>query len=204
MKNYLWDFDGMLFDSYPHIAKAFEMMADEYGIEVDTALAQSLLEISFATCYEHYGITPEMGKRHNFHEHNYDLEPVVVPFENTYETLRILKERGAKHFLYTHRGRDTSRHYLEKYGMIDFFDGFVDSSMNFPQKPAPDAINYICENYGLDKSETIMTGDREIDVAAGKNAGIYSCLFTKKKNVTTVADFIVDDIIKVTEIQVIK
>ena len=72
--------------------------------------------------------------------------------------------------------------------------------MNFAQKPSPDAVNWICETYGLDKSETVMIGDREIDVLSGKNAGVSGCLFTKKENVESKADFIIRDIIETEEI----
>ena len=108
---------------------------------------------------------------------------------------------GKKHFLYTHRGHVTSQHYLEEYGMKKFFTAFVDSSMNFPSKPAPDAVNYICDTYGLDRSETVMIGDREIDVLSGKNAGTYGCLFTKAENVESSADFVVKDIIEILDIK---
>lgn len=200
MKNYLWDFDGMLFDSYPHITKSFQLMMADFGRQADYDEAKALLEITFATCYEHYGVTDEMRERHRFYEHQYNLEPITVPFANTYETLETLSGRGAKHYLYTHRGFESSQYYLEKYGLKKFFSGFVDSSMSFPLKPAPDAINYICREYGLDKNETIMIGDREIDVLAGKNAGVYGCLFTKDLSVDTVADYKITDIIQVLKI----
>ena len=73
--------------------------------------------------------------------------------------------------------------------------------MNFASKPSPDAVNWICETYNLDKSETIMIGDREIDVLSGKNAGTYGCLFTKKDGVDSAADYIIKDIIEVLDIK---
>ena len=45
-----------------------------------------------------------------------------------------------------------------------------------------------------------MIGDREIDVLSGKNAGTYGCLFTKKENVDTAADFVVRDISEILDI----
>jgi phosphoglycolate phosphatase-like HAD superfamily hydrolase len=73
--------------------------------------------------------------------------------------------------------------------------------MNFPSKPAPDAVNYICDTYGLDRSETVMIGDREIDVLSGKNAGCFGCLFTKKEKPETAADFVVNNIAQVLDIE---
>ena len=201
MQNYIWDFDGMLFDSYPHITSAFLKALGDFGKEADYDEAKALLEITFAHAFEHYDVSEEEKAAFRKYEHDYALRPIAVPFENTYKTLEALFNSGKKHFLYTHRGFETSQHYLEEYGMKKFFTAFVDSSMNFPSKPAPDAVNYICDTYGLDRSETVMIGDREIDVLSGKNAGTYGCLFTKKENVESAADFVIKDISEVLEIE---
>ena len=201
MQNYIWDFDGMLFDSYPHITSAFLKALGEHGKAADYDEAKALLEITFAHAFEHYDVSEEEKTAFRIHEHNYNLRPIAVPFENTYKTVESLFNNGKKHFLYTHRGFETSQHYLEEYGLKKFFTAFVDSSMNFPSKPAPDAVNWICDNYGLDRSETVMIGDREIDVLSGKNAGTFGCLFTKKENVETAADFVVRDIIEILQIK---
>ncbi len=201
MQNYIWDFDGMLFDSYPHITSAFLKALGEFGKEADYDEAKALLEITFAHAFEHYDVSEEEKAVFRKYEHNYNLRPIAVPFENTYKVLETLFNDGKKHFLYTHRGFETSQHYLEEYGMKKFFTAFVDSSMNFPSKPSPDAVNYICDTYGLDRSETVMIGDREIDVLSGKNAGTYGCLYTKKENPESAADFVVKDIIEILNIK---
>lgn len=200
MQNYIWDFDGMLFDSYPHITSAFLKMMRDYGKDADYDEAKALLEITFADCFEHYGTTEEEKAVFRKYEHDYSLRPIAVPFENTVKTIKLLSERGCRHFLYTHRGNETSQHYLNECGIAEYFTAFVDSSNGFPAKPAPDAVEWICREYNLDKSETVMIGDREIDVLSGKNAGVFGCLFTKKENPTTAADFVVDDIIKILDI----
>lgn len=200
MQNYIWDFDGMLFDSYPHVTSAFLKTLREFGREADYDEAKALLEFRYAAAYEHYNVTEEEKEVFRAHEHNYALRPIALPFENTYRTIEELFRRGKKHFLYTHRGKESSQYYLEKHGLSKFFTAFVDSSNGFPAKPAPDAINWICETYGLDKSETVMVGDREIDVLSGINAGTHGCLFTKKENPQTAADFIITDILQVLKI----
>ncbi len=201
MKNYIWDFDGMLFDSYPHITSAFLKMMHDFGKDADYDEAKALLEITFADCYEHYGTTDEEKELFRKYEHDYSLRPIAVPFENTVRTIKTLYERGCRHYLYTHRGNETSQHYLKEYDIAKYFSGFVDSSNGFPSKPAPDAVEWICRTYNLDKSETVMIGDREIDVLSGKNAGTYGCLFTKKENIDTAADFVVKDIAEVLDIE---
>ncbi len=197
MKNYIWDFDGMLFDSYPHITSAFLKALRKHGKSGEYDEAKALLEITYATAYEHYNVTAEEKADFQNFEHDYSLRPIALPFVNTVKTLEELFSRGKRHFLYTHRGKESSQHYLHEHDIAKYFTAFVDSSMGFPAKPAPDAINWICETYGLDKSETVMIGDREIDVLSGINAGVYGCLFTKKENPQSAANFIITDISQV-------
>ena len=115
------------------------------------------------------------------------------------KTLEELNRSGAKQFLFSHRGHESSQHYLGAYGLLDYFTECVDSSYGFTPKPAPDGVLYLLGKYGLDKDETLMVGDRELDVMAGKNAGTYGCLFTKEKNVETNADFVVSSSVPFTD-----
>ena len=201
IKNYIWDFDGMLFDSYPHITSAFLKTLEEFGKTADYDEAKALLEVSFATAYEAYGVSDEEKAVFQKYEHTYTLRPIALPFENTVKTLETIVKSGKKNFLYTHRGHESSQHYIKAHGLDKYFTAYVDSSMNFPGKPSPDAVNWICETYGLDKSETVMIGDREIDVLSGINAGTFGCLFSKKENPETDADFIISDISQVLDIE---
>ena len=49
--------------------------------------------------------------------------------------------------------------------------------MNFPRKPAPDALLYLMEKNHMNPAETLMVGDRDIDIDAGHNAGTAGCLY---------------------------
>ncbi len=199
IKNYIWDFDGMLFDSYRHITACFVKAMSEFGVTVDYDESKSLFEISYKTCFEHYGCTDEMIERFDSYESDYHFEPVVSPFKNTVFTLNKIVKNGGKNFLYTHRDH-TALYYLAKYNVINLFDGFVTSLNNFPSKPSPDALNYIAETFNLNKKECLMIGDREIDVGSGYNAGMYSCLCSKGVK-DTVADFVISDISEVLDIK---
>jgi phosphoglycolate phosphatase-like HAD superfamily hydrolase len=41
----------------------------------------------------------------------------------------------------------------------------------------PAAFNAIIERHGLVRDETMAIGDRDIDVLAGRSAGLYPCFF---------------------------
>lgn len=187
----------MLFDSYPHITRAFAKMMKEDGIDIDEPMAQKFFEISFAEAFEHFGTSEEQKERFRKYEHDFCLEPLAVPFPNTIETLKETARIG-KNYLYTHRGK-SAFYYLKKYGIYDYFNDYITSEDGFPSKPAPDAVEHFLKKYNLKKDETVMIGDREIDVLSGKNAGTYGCLFTKEKK-ETAADFVIDDIKKILDI----
>lgn len=199
IKNFIWDFDGMLFDSYPHITSAFLKMMSDYGMSADYNEAKALFEINFSAAYEHYNTTEEQKTVFRNYEHDFDFEPLAVPFENTVYTLKKIVENGGRNYLYTHRG-ESVYYYLKKYGVYDLFSDYVTSENAFPQKPAPDAVEYIVRHNNLKKDETVMIGDREIDVMSGKNAGVFGCLYSKTEKETSADFFITDiaDILKIT------
>lgn len=188
----------MLFDSYPHITAAFSKMMEECGKSIDKNQAQRLFEISFADAFAFYNTSENERVIFQQYEHDYLLEPVAVPFKNTKKTLKSVLQAGGRNFLYTHRGKSVY-YYLKKYDLYDLFDFYVTSENSFPAKPAPDAVEYIVKENGLNKSETVMIGDREIDVMAGKNAGVYGCLYSPVPKQTN-ADFLVNDIIETLEL----
>lgn len=67
---------------------------------------------------------------------------------------------------------------MEIYGLYGYFSDFITSQQGFERKPSPDAINYLINKYDMIHSETIMIGDRDLDLLAAKNAGISACYFT--------------------------
>ena len=139
----------MLFDSYPHITRAFAKMMKEDGIDIDEPAVQKMFEINFDTVFKHFGTSEEQKERFRKYEHDFCLEPLAVPFPNTIETLKETAHIG-KNFLYTHRGKSVFC-YLKKYGIYDCFTDFITSEDGFPPKPAPDAVEYFLKKYSLKK-----------------------------------------------------
>ena len=176
IKNYIWDFDGMLFDTYPHTTAAFCETYRRKGTELDTNEVFSHLKISLLHAYRVYETDEKTIEAFYEIENDLSFEPVAFPYEKIPEALKFIYENGGKNFLYTHRDR-VAVEYLEKYGLSQYFEGFVTRENGFPLKPAGDAIEYICSEYALKKDETMMLGDRLIDIGSGKNAGIQTCLF---------------------------
>ncbi len=100
MQNYIWDFDGMLFDSYPHITSAFLKALRENGKEADYDEAKALLEITYATAYEHYNVSEEEKAAFREYEHNYALRPIALPFITTHTERLKHSSTAAKRIFY--------------------------------------------------------------------------------------------------------
>lgn len=179
-KNYIWDFDGTIFDSYPHTCEVFWAVLGEEGkqegITKDELMAHLL--VSFGDARRFSGISDEGYDRFNEITHrvgNAETLPVVVPYPDCEKVLRAVIEAGGKNFVYTHRNT-TVLWYLWETGMLGYFDDVLVAEEKFPSKPAPDALLTLVRRNNLDVKTCIMIGDREIDGLSGKNAGMASAL----------------------------
>ena len=178
MKNFIWDFDGTLFDTYTHTVKILHQLMEEVGKPCDYNVLFSKSRRSLGEAREYCKATDEEWAEFYRREGIIELEPIALPYEGTEQTLKMIISNGGKNYIYTHRDAVTFK-YLKKYGWMEYFEGFVTNEHNFPHKPAPDALLYMIREFNLNPEETIMIGDREIDVLSGKNAGIHACLFTE-------------------------
>jgi HAD superfamily hydrolase (TIGR01549 family) len=177
-KNYIWDFDGTLFDTYPVMMQALMKAFEKFG-RADANEKEIYEEVK-------KGSIREIGQSYfkedaepfleYYHAVEHALQTHPQPFEDAVETLRTIKENGGRHFVITHRDQSIFE-YLEELDLMQYFEDVVTSDNNFPRKPNPASINFFVEKYGLDKNETVMIGDRPLDVYAGVNAGVSSILY---------------------------
>lgn len=182
--HYIWDFDGTLFDSYPHSIAALCAAAEHYGIPADPNAVSQAIHINFATAYRLLGLTQEQLALFHDLRARRDFLPPVTPFPGVQKALEALRMRGAKHYLFTHSSRHMSVDYLEEYGLAGLFTDFVTADLHFPAKPAPDGILYLLQRHAIPPKTAAMVGDREIDILSGRNAGIDGILFDPEASVS--------------------
>lgn len=174
--NFIWDFDGMLFDTYPHTLAVFCEYCRRTGRAADPAEVYGLMKITLRHAFAHYGFTPADVAAFYEMENDLDFLPRGVPYPRIPEILRLIVSRGGKNYLYTHRDR-VALQYLELYGLKDLFADFITGEDGFPWKPAPDALLSLMAKHALSPENCLMLGDRDIDVGAGVNAGMQTLLF---------------------------
>ncbi|MCL2698569.1 MAG: HAD-IA family hydrolase [Oscillospiraceae bacterium] len=199
-KHMIWDFDGTLFDTYPHTAQAFlNMLKKEYLVNENVLEIERHMRISLQYAYDFYKDKFEIDDDfiQKFDEYRKVYENMnALPFNNAYLVCKFVYDQGGANYIFTHR--DTSvNSMLQKHGFFDIFKDFVTSEDGFARKPSPDGLLHLIKKHDMNKEETLYVGDRGIDLQCAAAAGIKSCLYKKKLNLIAEeagADFIVQNL----------
>lgn len=177
---FIWDLDGTVLDSYkvivPDLYDAFKDYPGTPGME---EIARLVITHDVATSIrkaaEAAGIPfEEMKARYDGISGKRNHEIRLIP--GARKALETLAAGGARHFVVTHRG-SSSEDVLKRLGIYDIFEEVVTGRHGFPRKPAPDAVNYLVEKYGLNREHSWYVGDRTIDTDCAANAGIKGILY---------------------------
>ena len=176
IRHFIWDFDGMLFDTYPHTVAAFCECCRRWEIPCDPAEVYALFRVNIRQGFLRYGLNEAQAAEFYETENDLSFPPFAAPYKKIPQILRAVTEAGGKNYLYTHRDR-MAWTYLEKEGLAGLFSGGVTGEDGFPLKPAPDALEHILRTYGIPKQNAMMLGDRDIDILAGQNAGLFTLLY---------------------------
>jgi len=180
--HFFWDFDGTLFDSYPRMNRAMKKaLKDVAGLEPDDETLAKLTKVTISHAARALAPDLETEVMVSFHIHLKD-EGVesILPYAGTKRILESVCEHGGCNYLYTHSDSITVEA-LKHYGMAHLFTDFITKETSkehgFKVKPAPDALLYMLDKHHLDPSSCVMVGDRDIDLLAGKNAGLAGAMF---------------------------
>jgi HAD superfamily hydrolase (TIGR01549 family) len=179
MFNYfIWDVGGTLFDTYTTSVAAFEKTLAEFGLSASKEdIYQQMKETSTGEAAEYFaGSELKDAFEKRYHEIETPMQENPEPFPDTAKTLEEIVARGGKNYIISHRDLQVVD-FLENRDVIKYFSYVITSNDGFPRKPAPDSINYLVDRFGVVPEEALMIGDRELDILAGKNAGIKAALF---------------------------
>ncbi|MGI5827410.1 MAG: HAD family hydrolase [Patescibacteria group bacterium] len=203
----LFDWDGCLGDSLELWYEAYRKLFQQYGV----ALTRHAFTEKVLGDWE----GPAQLGIQNLTDFNEKLlkvaETKVIQANlnsNTSKTLKVLKQRGKKLAIVT----NSSRQAVEKSivhnrltGMFDVVLGIEDVKQG---KPHPEIVEKAVALLGANKSQTLVVGDLDKDILAGKGAGITTVWYRSKTNsfqnnltLTKVsADYVINDFSELVEI----
>jgi HAD superfamily hydrolase (TIGR01549 family) len=180
-KHIIWDFDGTLFDTYPVMAGVFKDLLQESGFDepLHTILENMKVSMSYAIKIykDQYHISDEFLNKYDAIRKETEYSK-CKPYEGIEDICDYIHTSGRNNYLYTHRG-ESALLLLDKFGLKNHFRDFITSQQGFARKPSPDAIRYLIGKHQLQPEDTIMIGDRDLDIQAAVNAGIHSCYFNE-------------------------
>ncbi|WP_457640561.1 HAD family hydrolase [Persephonella sp.] len=107
-----------------------------------------------------------------------------------------LKNRDKKIGIVTNKYEDISRRIIEKLNIDRYLDILIGGDTVEKKKPDPEPIMYAVEKLSKSPYQTVMIGDSEADIQAGKFAGVFTVLVAYGFGKTDVAvrynpDFII-------------
>ncbi|MGT2756516.1 HAD-IA family hydrolase [Streptococcus ovuberis] len=186
---FIWDFDGTLADSYPAIVTVLKQLYAQHGWAFDeTEVGEFILRTSVKHLLE------TQTKKANlegdglklmasFIAEQERLDDQIILMPGALDVLAQTASAGVRHFIYTHKGATTDA-VLKRLGIADYFTEVINSTHGFARKPEPDALFYLLDKYGLDKTKTYYIGDRSLDREAAERAGIHSINLTQPDSPT--------------------
>lgn len=175
--HYIWDFDGTLYDTYPVILDSFIKALAQFGVEAnDRSVYQTLKAYSSKELAHDFQLPFDQLTRVYKSIESSDMR-VPRPYDGAKEIVEWVIQNGGTNYILTHRDTPSTRQLLKEDRLLNNFEEIIGSESPFPRKPAPDAIQYLLEKYQMNPNETVMIGDRNMDILAGKAAGIQTIFF---------------------------
>ena len=177
-KNLIFDYDGTVGDSYPFFNEALQYALHLHGIDEAPDKTMRELKISVGHALRVYAdrVDPRQLRRDMYDRYGKLVAVGCRLCPGVRALLEAAREKRVRCYIYTHSGKEVEG-YLETMGVREYFADLMTGDEKFPRKPDPTALLALCTRNGLDLSECLMIGDRDIDIAVGHNAGMAGCLF---------------------------
>lgn len=193
----IWDVDGTLFDTYPAIARAFGSALRDLGPTAPLERIAGLACVSVSHCARvlaaEYGLAPD-DLLERFTGHYRAIPPQEQePFPGVGAVCEYIRSLGGLNVIVTHRRRASLLQLLAVHDLGHHFADVITADDGYPRKPDPAAFLAVMDKHGFEPEATMAIGDREIDVLAGKAAGVRTCLLGTAAE-GTVADHTISDL----------
>ena len=205
----MFDLDGTLVDSRQDITNAVNFALNEMGFR-----KKSMVEV---TSYIGNGvkdlIKKVLGERNDaffekiltmfsdyYRKHSSDNS---VLYPGVIEILEFFKNK--RKIIITNRNYEFAVITLKLKGIYDYFEHIVGGDDIGCMKPSSCPLDKSIYDLKVDKNKAIMVGDMNIDILAGKKAGVITCGVTygigKKDDILSSSpDYVIDDILDLKKI----
>lgn len=179
----IFDFDGTLSDSRRDIAGTQVLVLEKLGVpgvreedlyrHVGKTLQETFAEVLPPHLHDRI---PEAAELYSFLYPARSLHTTTL-FPGVRTTLEALRAAGKSLAIASTKRGAGIRRATDHFGITALFVQ-LQGSEGIPFKPDPFIVNKIIEDQGWRRTETVMVGDTDKDMLAGRNAGIATCAVT--------------------------
>ena len=174
----IFDMDGTILDTLTDLTNSTNYALKANGFnertreEVRTFIGDGVIELIERACPPN---TDEESIKRVFYAfcdyYKVHGEDQTEPYDGIVTTLKTLKGKGVLLGVLSNKLEQAVIPLCEKYfdGIFDFVAGDKDGVR---RKPYPDGILAMIERTTINKNKVVYIGDSEVDVLAGKNAGV--------------------------------
>ena len=179
--NILWQVDGTLFDTYPAVTYAFSKTLNEMGHSIAINVLDGLVRQSFEGCMaflsQRFKLDPDLLAFKVIESYQAISPANQTPFPGAREVCETIHARGGLNVIVTHRMIQSTQRLLTAHAFSTLIDDIFSAEQGYLRKPDPSMLLAVLEKHNLNPGETLLIGDRDIDIQAGQAAGVRTCLF---------------------------
>lgn len=201
----IFDLDGTLVDSRIDITNAINYALKDYGIgpytveEITSLVGRGITKL-IEDLIKPYKEIPINNVIERFLEH-YERHIIdnTRPYAGVKETLEEL--RDYKKAVISNKREYLSKKTLEGLGLLRYFEIVLGSDSTPEKKPSPLPVRMVLEKLNIPGSEAVIVGDSDLDIKAGKSAGVLTIAVSygyRPRELLLEADHIIDSIKELT------
>lgn len=183
-KAVIFDLDGTILDTLDDLTNALNYCLKKHALQVrsknevrgfvgngihlliERAVPKNTTEEIIEAVYRDFIIF--------YQEHCHDL---TKPYDGIAELLQQLRKDGYKTAVVSNKADSAVKALCDEY-FEGLFDTAVGEKSNVRKKPAPDSVNAVLKQLGVEKEEAVYIGDSEVDIQTAENAGMDCILVT--------------------------
>ncbi len=197
----IFDLDGTLVDSAEDITNALNHALIPYGFEPlaveDTIklVGEGLTRLVEKILGEKNAGIKDIVLERFIQYYSRHLTDFTRPYPGIKEVLQKLAKY--KKAVISNKMESLSKTLLEQLGLLKFFDIVLGSDSTPEKKPSPAPVKKVVEIFKVNPVETVIVGDSDYDIQAGKRADVNTVAVTygyRSKESLKDADFLIDNI----------
>lgn len=177
----VFDLDGTLLNTLPALNKIINLCLSDLGLasvsEEDTKhFVGNGYKIFVDRALKHLGIYEKVDKQkaYKIYEEHFAKHKLykVEPYTGIVELINELKNRKIKTVVLSNKSQEGVEANIKKCFDKSLFDAVYGERQGIKIKPAPDALNLIIKDFGVEKSEVLYFGDSDVDMQTSINAKV--------------------------------